>query len=299
MNLKIHLHPLGEDSTSLIASLIPEEKREIVSNRWSVMLDDPVLKEILHSGDSTKGFWLSCEAILTKSELKEMTHYEVVCRKYISESKQDYEANFALVKKTPLVKKGGESPILLAKGFSLSHISMKPNMVGAIGDWTGEYVIGTGVASIFNKHEFPELSLIPITNQHANKPHENYFQIFSASILDSVVNDSSIERIKSDDPEENGKLRHLGCLTYHRKFLKEKADFLRSAEPWAGWWGWPSWVVSNKVVSKFKENKFRGWVFRPVLIYESELYSTYQSNWDYLNNLLSKYSRTTFDGGRW
>ena len=88
MNLKIHLYPLSDDSTGLIASLIPKEKRETKSGRWPVKVDDPVLKQILRSGESTEGFWLSCETIFTKAELMEITHYEIICQKYISESKK-------------------------------------------------------------------------------------------------------------------------------------------------------------------------------------------------------------------
>ena len=213
--------------------------------------------------------------------------------------KKDHEANLELVSQIPVVNKSGDTPLLLAKGFSLTNISMKPNMVGAIGDWTGEYVIGTAVASIFNEQEFSELSLLPIAKQNSDKPHDNFFQLFSNSILDSVIKDSSIEQVESNDPEENGKLRHLGCLTYHQESLKEKPDFLRSAEPWAGWWGWPSWIVSDEVVNKYTDNKFRGWTFRPVLSYESDLYSLYQSKWGYLNDLLSNCTKSVFDGGRW
>ena len=93
MELKVHLFPFGEDSLELIESLIPESKREIISARWSVAFDDPILGEILHAGESTDGFWISSGARLSVSELQELSHFEIVCRKTIHVSDKDHEAN--------------------------------------------------------------------------------------------------------------------------------------------------------------------------------------------------------------
>ena len=298
MDLKVHLFPCGDDSLELISSVIPESAREIVSARWSVALDDAVLQEILQGGESTDGFWISAEAVLSATELRELSHFEVMCRKFITESNKDYKRNFAACEGTPLVDKGGESPIRLATGFSLSRISMKPNMIGAIGDWVGEYVIGSAVADAFKSEEFTGLSLVPVNNPRIDAAHEDFFQIFSDCVLQPVEMDCSIERIQSSVAEENGKLRHLGCLSYGEEKLAEVPDFSRTAEPWAGWWGWPSWVVSANVVKNFRENMLRGWAFRPVLVKETELYSSYLGQWTQLEELVAQYSRSSFDGGR-
>jgi hypothetical protein len=154
MKLVVHLFPFGDASLDLIASLIPESDRKIVSARWSVALEDPVLQKILHGGESTDGFWISAEAILSARELRELSNFEVVCRKFIRETDKDYEANVTACETAPLLDKDGESPVRLASGFSLSKISMKPNMVGAIGDWVGEYVVGSAVADVFKSKEF-------------------------------------------------------------------------------------------------------------------------------------------------
>lgn len=62
--------------------------------------------------------------------------------------------------------------------------------------------------------------------------------------------------------------------------------------------GTPSWVVSSRVVSAFRENKLRGWAFRPVLVKESELYASYLTFWAQLNELIAGCSHSMFDGGR-
>lgn len=299
MKLKAHLFPLGDESDELLAASIPENARKIVSARWSVALDDPVLPELLRTGESTNGFWVSAEAVFSAGELREFSHFEVICRKFITESDKDYESNLASCHRSPLMDKGGESPIRLASGFSLTRISLKPNMVGSIGNWIAEYVIGSAVADVLNSKQFTSVSFLPIYTHRDGAPHENFFQIFSNSVLEPVEFDCSIERIQSDEPDENGKLRHLGCLSYRPENLVEKPDFLRSAEPWGGWWGWPSWIVSKRVVDTFRQSKLRGWSFRPVLVADSELHSSYLRQWTHLNELVSQCSLSTFDGGRW
>ena len=101
MKLKACLYPFGDDSFELLAALIPEKAREIVSARWYVALDDPVLPKILNDGESTGGFGVSAEAVFSVAELREFSHFEVVCRKFISESK-DIEFNKETRKLSPL-----------------------------------------------------------------------------------------------------------------------------------------------------------------------------------------------------
>jgi hypothetical protein len=299
MELRVHLYPFGDDSLELIASLIPEGKREIISARWSVALDDPILRDILFGGESTKGFWVSAETRLSAAELRESSHFEIVCRKIIRASDKDYEANEAALERAPLMDKGGVSPIRLASGFTLTRIPLKPHMVSAITDQAAEYLVGSAVADVFTSNEFSGFSFNPINNPRIDAPHEGFFQIFSDSVLEPVEVDCSVECIQSDFPAENGKFRHLGCLTYREDNLAEIPDFSRTAEPWEGWGGCPSWVVSSRVVSTFRESKLRGWAFRPVLVKESELYSSYLSQWTQLNKLVAQLSRSMFDGGRW
>ena len=298
MKLKAYLYPLGDDSLELLNALIPERARKVVSARWSVALDDPVLPKILRTGDSTNGFWVSAESVFAAAEVRELSHFEVICRKFIPETREDYDWNMAACIRSSLIDRGGESPIRLATGFSLAGISLKPNMVGAIGDWTGEYIVGSAVADAFKSNNFSGVTFLPVRNPKTDAPYAEFFQIYSDSVLDPVEMDCSIEQIQSDEPEENGKLRHLGCLSYREGVLLEKPDFLRTAEPWAGWWGWPSWVVSNRVAKSFRERKLRGWAFRPVLVADSKLYSSYLDQWTRLVGFVSQCSRSAFDGGR-
>ena len=146
-------------------------------------LDDAILRDILLAGESTDGFWISAETRLSVTELRELSHFEVICRKIIPESNKDYVANLAACERAPLMNKGGDSPIRLTSGFSLTRINLKSNMVGAIGDRAGEYVIGSAVADVLTSNAFSGFSLHPINNPRTNAPHEEYFQIYSGSVL--------------------------------------------------------------------------------------------------------------------
>ena len=298
MKLKTYLFSLADEGTELLASLIPESASEIISARWPIMLDNPVLPEVLQAGEPTGGFWVSAEAVFSNAEQREMNHFEVVCRKVVKATDEDFETNQSIEERVPLVDRGGETPIRLAKGFSLTRIALKPNMVGAIRGWESEYVLGSAAESVFDSAAFSGLSFVPVNNPRTNTPHEGFHQIYSDNVLDPAIVDCSIERIRSDWPEEDGLLRHLGNLSYAEEALTNKADFLRTAEPWASWNGWPSWVVSRKVVDIFRDKKLRGWAFRPVLLRESDIYSSYIEQWTYLNKLISQYSQSKFDGGR-
>ncbi|MEL7186682.1 MAG: hypothetical protein AAFN50_09665 [Pseudomonadota bacterium] len=298
MKLKTYLFPLTDEGSELLASLVPESASKVISARWPIMSENPVLPEVFKAGESTGGFWVSAEAVLSSAEQNETTHFEVVCRKVVSASDEDFETNRPIEERASLVDRGGEAPIRLAKGFSLTRIALKPNMVGAIGGWESEYVCGSAVASVFDPAVVSGLSFLPVNNPKTNTPHDGFHQIYSDSVLGPAIIDCSIERIQSDHPEEDGQLRHLGNLAYPAEALTDKADFLRTAEPWAGWFGWPSWVVSRKVVDMFRDNKLRGWVFRPVLLSESDTYSSYLEQWRHLNELVSTNSQSEFDGGR-
>jgi hypothetical protein len=298
VQLTARLFPLG-GSREVMKSLLPPEELVFQSGRCPVALEDPNLRRILDAGDSSDGFWVAGEAIFSATELREVSHFELVCRSVVQETESDYKANAIVCERIALVDAGGHAPIRLVTGFTLSRIRLKPNVVGSIGDWTGEFVIPSGVAKVFEAAGLRGFSLEPIANPKTGLAHEGYFQIYSKSVVAAATIDCSVERIQSCFPEENGHLRHLGCLSYPAAALAHRPDFNRTAEPWGGWHGWPSWVVSSRVVSAFKGSKCRGWHFRPVLITDTELYSQYIGQWEQLCDAVARTRKSQFDGGRW
>jgi hypothetical protein len=264
-----------------------------------VVVTDPNLQRILDAGDTSDGFWVAGEAIFSARELRQISHFELVCRCVIPETENDYKANAAACEQTALMDAGGHAPIRLVTGFRLSRIRLKPNAVGSVGDWTGEFVIASGVAKVFEEAGLSGFSLEPVADPKTGAAHERYFQIYSKHVTAPATIDCSVECIQSRFPEENGHLRHLGCLAYPSAALAHRPDFNRTAEPWSGWHGWPAWVVSARAVSAFKRSKCRGWHFRPVLMTDTELYSQYVAQWQQLCNAVAATRKSQFDGGRW
>ncbi len=299
MQLVARLYPPDEKSLTILRRYLPAKNIKPVSGRYPAALDNPVLSDILAKGEKTCGFRVSAEAVFSREEISGVTHFEIVCRKFISESDKDYEHNFAACERSELLERGGASPIRLVTGFALSRITLKPNMVGAIDQWTSEYIIGKAVRDVFKKEGFTGWSVQPVLNLKSKSFYSDYVQLVSNCILKPAVVDDSVERLSSPHPEEDGHWRHLGCLCYRKEDMEGLTDFTRTAEPWAGWHGFPSWVVSSRVVEVFAQNKLRGWAFRPVLTAESDLYRQYRTQWQVLCQLLKKYPRSIFDGGRW
>jgi hypothetical protein len=299
MQLRARLHPTGDDSRAILERSPAIKGAEATSDRYPVAVTGGNLSAILQGGDGAGGFWVSAEAAFSKSELGAVTHFEVVCRKFIPESARDTEHNADLIARAPRIAAGGEHPIILPHGFALSRIPLKPNGVGAIGDWTAEYVIGSAVARVFEQAGLTGWSVKPVLNLSTQSPQPGFAHLFSDTLMAPAGIDCSVERIQSAFPEEDGALRHLGCLSYPASALESTPDFSRTAEPWGGWHGLCSWIVSARVVKACTESKLRGWAFRPVLIAESDLYRQYLGQWRLLCQAVSESGLSQFDGGRW
>ncbi|MBN1663762.1 MAG: hypothetical protein JW943_09195 [Deltaproteobacteria bacterium] len=298
MHLNARLCPFGS-SLEVLKRLLPSQSLKATSGRYAVALDDAVLPAVLQEGEKTGGFWVSGEAVFTKEELRCISHFEAVCRKFISETNKDHEHNFAAFQKTRFAARGGKEPIRLVSGFALSRIPLKPNMIGSIDQWTSEYVIGKAVVDAFRQAGLTGWSTKSVLNPKTDNFYSDYFQLFSEVVLHPVIADCSVQRIRSEYPEEDGHRSHIGCLSYHAKDLKGVFDFARTAEPWCGWFGQPSWVVSSRVRDVFAAQKIKGWAFRPVLTIESDLYRQYLVQWLMLCEIVEKYKESKFDGGRW
>lgn len=299
MHLNARLCPLGEKSLEVLQGLLPASSLKATSGRYPVAVDDSLLPAILQEGEKAGGFRVSGEAVFTRDELRGISHYEAVCRKFISETDKDYEHNFAAFQKTRFRACGGQEPIRLVSGFALSRMTLGPNRVGAIDQWTGEYVIGKAVADVFRQAGLTGWNLMPVLNPKTDDAYPDYFQLFSDVVMKPATIDCSVDLIRSEYPEEDGHLRHLGCLSYPAKHLQNMPDFTRTAEPWGGWFGQPVWVVSARVRDVFAAKKLKGWAFRPVLITESELYQCYLEQWQKLVGFIGKSSKSKLDGGRW
>jgi len=300
MKLRARLCAPDARRQGLLATWLPADVVP-TSARFPVDTDDPVFARILAAADDEAlAFQVSGETVFTPAELAGIGHFELVCRAIARESPADFSANDAVRARTPLIDAGGAAPIRLVSGLSLTRITLKPNMVASIGDWTQEYVLAAGVVKTFIDAHLSGASFLPLMkmNAKAHVARTDFVQLFSDAILRPAIVDASVERITSRLPAENGHLRHLGCLAYADSALQDRPDFNRTAEPWGGWHGWPSWVVSARVRDAFVASKLRGWHFRPVLVAKTALYAEYVEKWSALRAAVAA-SRSKMDGGRW
>ena len=299
MKLLARILPLGDESARALLSLLPANARGVKSGRYAIDVDDQLFRRILEAGEIAGGFWVGGEPVWSPAELAGFTHYELASRFVIRESRADFDANDAVRARTPLIDAGGAAPIRLMSGLFLSRVTLKPNMVGSVGDWTEEYVVASGATNTFKVARLTGTDFLAVTHPKTGVTHDNCFQLYSESLLPPVVIDDSVETIVSRHPEENGRLRHLGCLAYTSAALHQRPDFSRTAEPWGGWHGWPTWVVSARVAGAFKAAKLRGWHFRPVLTVDSDIYRKYAACWQTLRDALAATTKSKCDGSRW
>jgi hypothetical protein len=298
MELVARLLPLGDRAEAAVRPLLPPDARP-VSARYPVALDDPRLPGILAAADAAGGCWISAEARFSAADIRACTHFELVSRAVAAERPADVAANDAVRARTPLRSAGAEFPIRVPEGLSLSRVAIAPNRVATIGDWTSEFVIGAAVIQAFAAAGLSGYTLTPVTHPSSGRAHEGCAQLVTRETMAPACIDESVERVASRYAEEDGRLRHLGCLAYAADALEGTADFSRTAEPWAGAHGWPSWVVTRRVREVFTRHRLRGWHFRPVLVDGTPMYARYREQWRRLQGIVAAMSTSRFDGGRW
>jgi hypothetical protein len=299
MKLYARLVTLDEQGIAMLKALLPPGGPSVVSCRYAVDVLDPALETILRAGETRKGFSVSGETVLTDAELAGVTHFELASRFVVRESAADSAANDDVRAKTPLVDAGGERPVRLMRGLFLSRISLKPNMVGSVGDWTNEHVAAAGVMEVLTAGRLTGVEFVPVHHPKTRAAHPGAGQLFSEALLTPAVVDASVDRVRSHASEEDGTLRQMGCLAYEPGALCDRPDFNRTCEPWAGWHGWPAWVVSARVKEVCTRSRLRGWHFRPVLTTDMPIYAQYADAWQALRSAVSATQCSRLDGGRW
>ena len=90
MQLTARLFPLGR-SHEVLTTLLTPEALIFTSARCPVDVADPILRRILEAGDTSDGFWVSGEATFTTGELREISHFELVCRSVVREPRRTTE----------------------------------------------------------------------------------------------------------------------------------------------------------------------------------------------------------------
>lgn len=254
--------------------------------------ESEMLERLLELTKHTSGFRLTSEMQFEAAELSAVEYYQLVNRKTVKESALDNSINIVNLHATDFLVTGDKLRIKLLTKIALSKINLKPNMVGHLDEWAEEFIITDLVAGVFGKCGLSGFDALPILNPKTRENHQNYFQLYAGNILPPAVRDASVVEIESRFAEEK-QLRHLGCLTYEMDSCVTVKDFNRTAEPWSSN-NLPVWVVSKGVVQCFRQNKLKGWAFRPVLDKQGDLYAEYIKKWTILRHKISLNPRNRF-----
>jgi hypothetical protein len=242
---------------------------------------DPRFDRVLELTRDTSGCWLNPIMRFTAAETRAAHYYQLEGRKLVLETGPDNDLNRARLAGVGFYSAGGRSlPIKLIDRLALSRVALPPNAVGLAGDWMAEFVVGRGVAAIFEQERLTGYTLRPVFDPKTKGDRTDCSQLYCESIMPPAEIDATTLNMAKDLPDEGG-WRELGCLTYELHEAGAIADFNRTAENWSNSFI-PVWVVSARVREAFERHKLKGWAFRPVLEKNSPLHRTYMDAWSTL-----------------
>ena len=227
--------------------------------------------------DMLEGCWFQSLMQFNKDEVAHVNMFQLDCRgKLLKETRSDEEFNLQNLHNTEMLTIDEHIKIKLVNRISLSKIDLQQNMIGGT-TLLEEFVISDFVLKIFNEAGLSGFSTIPIYNPKSKSNYDNFFQLYTESIM--PLSELNISTIVREEDGGNYFFRELGCLTYKLKGNDLVNDFNRTAENWASN-NMPIWIVTSKTKKCYDENKLKGWYFRPVLQKDTPLYLEYIEKWE-------------------
>lgn len=266
MRLVLHLDPNRPDVSQVtVASALPG-RHATSKSALTVEIGDSRLHGLVQSGESSGGFGISAEWILSEAECASVSHYSVVCRQTVPESDAAYRRNHDLWAASRMTPAGGATSVRLMRGVYLSQLRLKPKTIAGIGEWMEAYLAGAEVWQVFGEAELTGVVPEKVFQVRSGTPFPDAHQLFTETKLPPMEFDLATSVA----------LGASGLLCYHSEELAGLPDFMHTAEPWANArFGWPLWVVSARVRDLFRKDKVRGWAFHPVLMRGSTLHRDY------------------------
>ena len=213
----------------------------------------------------------------TPAELQSATHYEVLCRSTIGQTRADSKATMAAYHMERLQPTASRWPVRLPQRIYLS----KPVPAAAIShvdQWTGEYVLGAQAADALRASELTGYELKPVLHHKTGEGHEVGHHLVARELLPPVVEDATTFETFDDGPHKPSTPRRYGLLTYASGALDDAPDLARTAEPW-GDWSTPLWIVRRSARQWFDAAQLRGWGFLPVLTEGTPLQREHVQRW--------------------
>jgi hypothetical protein len=247
---------------------------------------------ILKLTKATSGLRLTPDCVFSAKEQAQARYFQVLSRKTVSESDDDYTLNIGELRAQAPVKTAAGMTIKCMERVYLTKASVAANAVAVLGQWSAEYLVGSTVSEQLKGAGMKGLELRPVYHTKTKAPHAGVSQLYTASLMPPVARNASVMEQETTSPEDCP-VSVLGALAYAFDGEPGLADFNRTAEPLNSN-HLPLWVVSRKVVELFQEHKLKGWAFRPVLEVGTALYEDYVARWEVLRKKVASNPRHNF-----
>ena len=272
---------------------------------FNLEASDERFKEYLEISTSAKeGTWFNPRMEFTESELDRCDYFRPVCRGPVfKESDADYKQTTKYYESLSPVEPTPGHRVKLFDRLWVKARKLRGDTIAGAKEWLGEYIFPREVADIFDKSDLQGYEWKEVVDRKAKKPfahlrllYTNRFmpkaQIvvhppkptpFAARMGETMrrvgLTSEQVESVSQKVESEDRRERLYGCVCYKTLPQVGSSGFFRTIELWGGAWS-PLWVVSRKVHEVYREHRMRGWVFRPILEEDSELFQTHKELWE-------------------
>lgn len=233
--------------------------------------------------------FVATECQLDASEWREVKLFEARDGKIWRIPETDDRINFKSFNEQSLIDKGGWASIRLPPKIIFRY-KVKPSEIVNPMDWTGEYLIGRKVQSVFASEEFSGFRLGPVLGVGGKIGNSSCAHLLSDYFGPPCLKEASVwdaDRVKKRDPNKRDRFMQKGflCLPANASAVIE-TDLCRTSDPLSSISG-AGWLVNKRVVEAISRHGLVGWSFAPVLIEGSQVYEEYQRRMKRIESLIS------------
>ena len=230
-----------------------------------------------HLAPLGRGFSLRAHVEFSPAESRQAQFLEVLPRKLLKLTIEDFELFVAELERTPLADHGAWDGIKLLRRVWMTRVRVGPMEMLRVDDAVDEYIVGERVQQIIECSGMEGAEFLPVRSPRNSTTWNGIAQLFTASVLPLALRDPSIVEVRESLTGSRW-LRAVACFTYTAQGLLSARDFNRTAEPWESN-GLPSWIVSRKVLDCFSAEGVKGLRFKPVLVEGTPLQQEYARVW--------------------
>ena len=177
-------------------------------------------------------------------ELAACSHFEVLCRSIVGQSRADSKATMAAYHQDALHPTASRWAVRLPQRIYLSK-AVGDSAISHVDEWTGEYVIGRQAGQALQASGLTGFELRPVLHHKTGEAHEVGHHLVARELLPAALEDATVFETFDEGPRQPSTPRRYGFLSYAEGALEASPDLARTAEPW-GSWRTPAWIVRQR-----------------------------------------------------